>query len=211
MRKRIVGAACGGAAAAAFAAALLGTGMANASVAPEAVRPLAAKPTPVPLLVPAPAKMKLSPDPNSPACRKAPSTTFCSPDSVRYVVTGTTRTAHARWLPVLKKWGITNVNDICVSAPQTAGQQCAILANHGSKRVTVFFKTAYDKKYAPARVDALTDAIHAKAMADVAKATSVQRQAVILSTARAKITALQKAAADYNRKHPFAVVNVIVD
>lgn len=166
---------------------------------------------PIPVLVPAPAKATLSPDPSSTACRANPTTAFCSPDSVRYVVAGTVKANHDAWLPVLKKWGITNVQDTCVVKSDTSAQQCVVLATHGDKKITTFFKVFYDAKYAPDAVKAQTDAIHAKAMDDVQKATTTDQQAKILNAANAKIAAIEKAADAYNAAHPKASVNVVVD
>jgi hypothetical protein len=165
---------------------------------------------PIKLPVPAPPKVVLSPDPNSALCRTTPSTTFCAPNSVRYVLAGTTLAAHAKWLPVLTKWGITDVSDTCVSAPMTASTLCAIQGSHGDQHVTAFFKAVYETRYAPDTVKAQAAAIHAKAMDAAMAAKTVAQQAQILAAANAKITALQKAAEAYNRAHPKTTVNVVL-
>jgi hypothetical protein len=233
VRKRILGAASGVAFTAGLAATLLTTGMTSASptaqpigtsgsavhkvvaaavkLAPKPKPKPAPKLPPIPLPVPAPPSTTLSPDPSSTACRSNPSTAFCSPDSVRYLVTGTTLAAHNKWLPVLKKWGATSVLDTCVSAPKTAGQQCLTQVSHAGKRVTVFFKVAYDTKYAPDTIKTQADTIHSKAIADVQKAKTVAQQGQILAAANARIAGLERAAAVYNAGHPKATVNVVVD
>jgi len=196
------------------------TAQARASVAAVTTTKAAPKPpasttarttvTTVTLPAPAPAGLVPSPDPRSAACKAAPTQPFCSADSVRYLLNVTTTAAHATWLPVLAKWGLTSVTDTCTVPSAATGEVCAVQAVHGTSDVTVVFKKTYDAAYAPAAVKKQTDAIHVKAMADVAKATTPAQQAQILATATAKITALQKAAAAYVAKHPHTTVNVVV-
>jgi hypothetical protein len=163
----------------------------------------------VALPVPAPTKLVPSPDPNSQACRLKPTTLFCSTSSVRYLVAGTTLSAHDKWKPVLTKWGLTDITDTCVKTSATADTVCAIQGTHGSLSVAVLFKAVYDGQYAPAAVKAQTTAIHAKAIADALKAKTPAAQAKILQAANNKIAALEKAADAYNASHPKSSVNVV--
>jgi hypothetical protein len=167
---------------------------------------------PVVLPVPAPTKVTPSPDPASTACRTNPTANFCGVKSVRYIVKGTTLAAHDKWLPVLTKWGVTGVTDTCTTpvAKAQGTDLCVVRANHGTTSVTVLFKTVFDAKYSPAAVQAQSDAIHAKAMVDVSKATTAAAQAKILDAANKKIAALEAAADKYNAAHPNASVNVVV-
>jgi len=180
--------------------------------APKPATSTTAKVTVAPVTLPAPAPAGLvpSPDPRSAACKAAPTQAFCSAGSVRYLLNVTTAAAHTSWVPVLAKWGLTSVTDTCTAPSAATGDVCAIQATHGTSDVTVVFKKTYDAAYTPAAVKKQTDAVHVKAMADVAKARTTAQQAQILATATAKITALQKAADAYVAKHPHTTVNVVV-
>jgi hypothetical protein len=165
---------------------------------------------PVTLLTPFPTGLVPSPDPRSAACRTHPGTEFCTVDSVRYVMTGTTATAHTAWLAVLAKWGLSAVTDSCVDQPAQAGEMCVVRGTHGTSAVTVLFKKLYDARYAPAAVKAQADAVHQQAMAAVVKAATPAQQAKILKAAAMQATALQKTADAYNAKHLKVTVNVVV-
>jgi len=161
-----------------------------------------ARTTPI-LSVPAPAKNAPNPDPKSAACLKAPMTPYCSGNSERYLVKGTTITAHNLWLPVLKKWGLTSVDDGCTDpANQSADSFCVVRADHGQYGVTVLFKQFFDGQYSPQNVTVQSNAIHLKAMADASKATSVSAKATIIQNANTRIDQLQAKADAWNKAHP---------
>jgi hypothetical protein len=162
------------------------------------------------LRVPAPAKQVPSPLPGSDACKAAPQTPYCDPDSVRYLTTLTTLKARAVWLPVATKWGMKVAQDTCIKQPKTAGQMCVVQGTKGSQAVTLLFKAYYTGQYAPDQVEAKTTAINADALKAASAATSSDAKLKIMKAAKAKIAALEKAAAAWNTAHPQATVNVVL-
>jgi hypothetical protein len=182
-----------------------------ATPTPSGVHVTPTKAPPLVLPVPAPKTATLSPDPNSAACRANPATPGCGVNSVRYVVKGTTQSAHSLWLPVLTTWGLTSDLDTCIDRPVQAGILCLLEGVHSGTKVTLLFKAIYDGQYSPANVKVQTDAIHAKAMAAVQKLTSAPEKAKILQAAAAKIVALQTKANDWNAAHPMTSINVMAE
>jgi len=189
-----------------------------ATVATPTVKPVAkpvvttTKAPVVTLLVPAPAKALPTPDPRSAACINSPTTPYCTVTSVRYLVKGTTDTAHAQWIPALTKWGLTNVVDGCTDPANQAAQStfCVLRGTHGTQNLTVLFKQTFDGQYAPKAVETAANAIHTKAMSDAEKAKTVTVKAKIIQSANAKITALQATADAWNAAHPQSSVIVAV-
>lgn len=163
------------------------------------------------LPVPAPAAVVPNPDPRVKPCLTDTTQPYCSPNSVRYFFKGTTVAAHNYWMPTLTKWGVTNVTDTCTTAQVKAQgtSMCVLRGDHGSSSITLMFKSVFDDRYSPATVDKQSDAIHAKAMIAVAKATTPAAQAKILQTANAQIAKLQATADAYNAKNPRTSVNVV--
>jgi hypothetical protein len=101
--------------------------------------------------------------------------------------------------------------DTCIDKSAQTGILCLVQGVHSSTKVTLLFKAIYDGRYSPATVKTQTDAIHAKAMVDIQKVTSVPERAKILQAAAAKILALQTKANDWNAAHPMTSINVIAE
>ncbi|HST80414.1 MAG TPA: hypothetical protein VLL08_01595 [Kineosporiaceae bacterium] len=161
------------------------------------------------LPVPAPKGLTANPNPSSVVCRTQPATPNCAVNSVRYVVKGTTQSAHSLWMPVLTEWGMTSDRDSCLDQPAQADILCIVQGVHAEAKVTVLFKAFYVGQYAPATVKIQTDVIRAKAMTNYRRAKTTTAQAKILQAAAAKIAALETKADDWNAAHPSSTVNVL--